>query len=173
MDTRHGWLSDDPSHHITHRHPLLRLCHIRSDSDYRYLHRGTCSSSRPPLPRYRHGTCKLRKRSRERGRRGQRDNVPYDVLGWNLLASRDTARHHEDHSQLHAVNIRQRRTKRCADIRRTRPSLDKHHNSARPCNILHCLGLYFDELEGRVELIADYRYCVGLSKILPLSILTS
>ncbi len=72
-----------------------------------------------------------------RGCRGQRDNLSHDVLGWNLLAPRDTSGHHEDHSELHATNVRERWTKGCADLRGTSPSPDKHDHSVGPSSLLY------------------------------------
>src|SRR2546425_3457399 len=155
MDTWHGWLPNDTGHHIARRHPLLRICHLRRHSHHRHLHRRTCSSSRPPLPRHRHGTRKLRERGRERGRRGQRDNLPHDVPGWNLLAPRDVTLYHEDHSQVHATDIRERRTARCADLLGTSPSPDKHYHCPRIGSVLHRTRQHTNELERRIESNTD------------------
>src|SRR2546426_9374891 len=150
MDTRNGWIPDDPSHHITRCHPLLRLRHLRSNSDHRHLHGRTGSCSRPPLPRHWDGTRKFRTGSRERRCRGQRDNLPDDVLGRNLLASRNTARYHEDHSQLHAANVRERWTKRRVDLCATCPSPDQHDHSTGISGVFHCARQSTDELERRI-----------------------
>src|SRR2546425_1423453 len=150
MDTWHGWLPDDLGDHIAHRHSLLRLCHLRGDGYHRHLHRRTCGSSRPPLPRHRNGTRKFRERSRERRRRGKRVNIPHDVPGGNLLAPRHTALYHEDHSQLHATNIHQRRTARRADLCGTSPSPDQHPNRPRTSSLLHRTRQHSNELEGRI-----------------------
>src|SRR5207245_11133688 len=83
-------------------------------------------------------------------RRRQRNNIPHDVSGWNLLAPRDTARHHEDHSQLHATNIRERRTARCTDLLGTSPSSYQHPHSTRPSSVLHCPRKRTHELERRI-----------------------
>src|SRR5437660_7963850 len=151
MDTWNGWLPDDPSHHIARRHPLLRLCHLRSDSHHRHLHSWTCSTSRPPLPRHRYGARELRKGSTERGRCGQHDNIPHDVPSRNLLAPRDTTRYHEDHSQLHATSIRERWAERCVDLLGTSPSLDQHHHCPRLGSVLHRTRQRTDELERRID----------------------
>src|SRR5205807_7836702 len=90
-------------------------------------------------------------RGRERGRRGKRDNVPDDVPGGNLLAPRHTALYHEDHSQLHAPNIRQRRTKGRIDLCGTGPSIDQHDNRPRLGGILYPTRQRTDELERRID----------------------
>src|SRR6266581_3363522 len=153
MDPRHGWLPNDSSHYITRRHPLLRLCHLRSDRDHRHLLGRTGSCGLPPLSRYRNGARELRKGSRERRCSSQRDNLSNDVLGWNLLAPRDIARHNQDHSELHATNIREQRTKGRADLCRTCPSLDKHPHSPRLSSVLHHPRQRTLELVGRIAVV--------------------
>src|SRR5437667_10866357 len=150
MDTRHGWIPDDLGYYITRRHPLLRLCDLRGDSDQRHLHCGIGSCGCSPLPRYWHGSCKLRERSGERRRRSQRNNLPDDVPRWNLLATWDIAGYHEDHSQLHAADLCERWTKRRVDLCSTSPSTDQHHHSAGLSSVFHRTGQPTNELEGRI-----------------------
>src|SRR5712692_4653600 len=151
MDTRYGRIPDDPSHDITRRDPLLRLRHLRSDGYHRHLHGRTGSCSRPPLPRNRHGTRKLRQGGGERRCSSQRDNLPDDVLGRNLLATGDTAGHNEAHSQLHATNVRERWTQRRVDLCGTSPSSYQYNHSAGPSSVLHSTRQPADELEGRID----------------------
>src|SRR6267143_4114978 len=150
MDTWHGRVPDDPSHHLTGRHPLLRLRHLRSDGHHRHLHGRTGGCCSPPLPRHRHGARQLREGGGERGRRGERDNFPDDVLGRNLLATRDTARYHEAHSQLHATNVCERWTQRRVDLCGTSPSSYQYNHSARPSSVLHSTRQPANELERRI-----------------------
>src|SRR5439155_9607444 len=163
MDSRNGWLPDDSSHYLTRCNPLLRLRPLRGHRDHRYLHGGIGSCRRPSLPWHRHGAREFRKGSGERGCGCQRDNLPHDVPGRNLLATRDTARYHEDHSQLHAVDIRERWAARCADLRGTGPSIDKHDHRPRLSGILHRTWQYVDELEGRVVMPMTTRIIPALS----------
>src|SRR5207245_11288162 len=84
-----------------------------------------------------------------RGRR-QRVNLPDDVPGRNFLATRDSARHHEDHSQLHATNLCERWTKRRVDLCATSPSTDQHNHSTGISSVFHRTRQFTNELERRI-----------------------
>src|SRR5207245_8262998 len=73
-----------------------------------------------------------------------------DVPGRNLLATRNTARYHEDHSQLHAANIRERRTQRRLDLCATGPSPDQHDHSTGLSSVFHRTRQFTNELERRI-----------------------
>src|SRR2546427_11463953 len=100
MDPRHGRLPADTGHHITRRHTLLRLRHLRSNGNHRYLHGRIGCRSLSPIPRYRNGAANFGKEAERADSAANGVTFSIEVLAGTFLVRQALAEFIEIISQV-------------------------------------------------------------------------